>query len=307
MKALLPTILALAISTTVAAAADCTGQAAPISNSQKALFLDGGGIALLAKMNINIDGFGRAYHKDNVVGGGIIHLCNGGEVFLPSGARYHGSESNATCVGKFMSDYARIGAAGWKNPSVGAIRWYGVLGQEEVTINGNRVKGVVPTLQQDGSGFYVSPTKLFDPGIADESDQRRYINALTIPAAVIRETSALNDKGIRMGTFGVAAKKNGGEPVPFVVGDAGPRIGEGSVALARLVSGLPIKETITRAERFAGQIDDASVLWIFFGGDVLPPPYDAARVRAAAEMAFETWGGKSRLDKCRASPKVPTN
>lgn len=307
MRIYLASMLLLASSSVGDATAVCNGSVQAISASQKALVLDGGGIALFSKMNINIDGLGKAYHKNNIAGGGIIHLCNGGEVFLPNGKSYHGSESNATCTGKFMDDYARIGAAGWKDTSVGVIRWYGVLGREDVVIGGKTVKGVVPVLQPDNSGFYVSPTKLFDPSVRDEADQRRYINALTVPSAVIKETPELHAAGVRQATFGVAVRRSGGTPVPFIVGDAGPRIGEGSVALARLVSGLPIKETITRSDRYAGQIDGPNVLWVFFGGDVAAPPYDAEHVRAAAAKAFDAWGGLARLEACRSATTVPDN
>jgi hypothetical protein len=54
--------------------------------------------------------------------------------------------------------------------------------------------------------------------------------------------------------------------VPFVVGDGGPRIGEGSPALARQVLGLPVTDTIDRKTRYAGQVDGRDVLWVFFGG-----------------------------------------
>ena len=78
--------------------------------------LSDGGVAAFAKMNINIDGYGRAYHPRNAEGGALIHLCNAGRVILPDGTRYEGSESNATCTGRFMSDVMRIGEAGWRIP-----------------------------------------------------------------------------------------------------------------------------------------------------------------------------------------------
>ena len=43
------------------------------------------GLAAFAKMNINIDGYARAYHPKNFDGGAVMHLCNAGEVFLPDG------------------------------------------------------------------------------------------------------------------------------------------------------------------------------------------------------------------------------
>jgi len=66
------------------------------------------GFATYAKVNINIDGYGRAYHRENYKTDAVIHLCNAGEVFLPDGSSYQGSESNATCTGKFMKDLANI-------------------------------------------------------------------------------------------------------------------------------------------------------------------------------------------------------
>lgn len=78
-------------------------------------------------MNINIDGDAKAYHPNNARGGALIHLCNAGRVVLPDGTSYHGSESNATCTGKFMTDVARIGQAGCIDRSVGAVEWYGIL------------------------------------------------------------------------------------------------------------------------------------------------------------------------------------
>ena len=109
------------------------------------------------------------------------------------------------------------------------------------------------------------------------------------------------------GTTGVAMDRRRGIAVPFIVGDTGPRIGEGTPALARLAAGLPIKEDITRAERFAGQVDGANVLWVFFGGAVLPPPYDSASVRSRAGAAFAAWGGAARLQACLNNPLVPAN
>jgi len=84
--------------------------------------LDGGGIAAFAKMNINLDGYGHTYSPENYEGGALLHVCNAGKVYLPDGSSYQGSESNATCSGRFMQDFKRIGGAGWQDSSVGAIK-----------------------------------------------------------------------------------------------------------------------------------------------------------------------------------------
>ena len=87
--------------------------------------------------------------------------------------------------------------------------------------------------------------------------------------------------------------------VPFVVGDAGPRVGEGSPALARQVAGLPLSDAIDRKSRFAGQVEGASVLWVFFGGPAAPFDHQKeADVAAQAKAAFDRWGGDGRLARC---------
>jgi hypothetical protein len=150
----------------------------------------------------------------------------------------------------------------------------------------------------------VSPTSLFDKTIADSADQRRYPNPLRLPLAVV--PSSLLKQGVAFGSFGVAWDTRKRVAVPFAVGDAGPRVGEGSPALARQVAGLPLVDTIDRKTRFAGQADGASVLWVFFGGAAEPYRHDKeAEVATNARAAFERWGGQARLDACLRSVPRP--
>jgi hypothetical protein len=296
--------LASALAPSSATAADCAGAAnSGLGGVDRAWVLSDGGIAAFAKMNINIDGYRRAYHPKNADAGALIHLCNAGKVFLADGTSYHGSESNSSCTVRFMSDVARIGAAGWKDASVGAVNWYGILGNESVRVAGRTVASVVPVVQADGSGFYVSPTALADSSIPDRADQTRYVNALRVPAAVA--PSSVLSRGISMGSFGVAYDLNKKIAVPFVVGDAGPRIGEGSVALARLVAGQPLRDDIPRSERFVGQVDRPNVLWVFFKTPA--EKYDSKNEGATVEKAkaaYSAWGGDERLSACaRAVPR----
>jgi hypothetical protein len=261
------------------------------------------GIATYGKVNVNIDGYGRAYHRRNYQTDAVIHLCNAGQVFLPDGSSYHGSESNATCTGRFMADVARIEAAAWTNPKVGAVRWYGVLGTGKATIKGRTIAGVTPVVQGSGSGYYISPTALFDKSVSDAAQQSRYVDPLQVPAGVV--PSSLQKAGIRLGSFGVAISRVKKTAVPFVVGDIGPRVGEATPALARQLAGLPVSDTINRNNRYAGQVDSRSVLWVFFGGEAAA--YDHASPQAtvaAAREAFERWGGQARLSACQAAIPV---
>lgn len=288
-----------------ALAADCDGSLVPgLGGVRRAWQLADGGVAAFAKLNINIDGYARAYHPRNAEVGALIHLCNAGRVYLPDGSSYEGSESNGTCSGRFMQDVARIGAAGWTNPSVGAVNWYGILGNSSARVKGREIQSVVPVLQKDGSGFYVSPTTLADRSVPDEADQSRYVNPLRIAAAVAPRS--LVAKGVAMGSFGVAYNVNRRIAVPFVVGDAGPRIGEGSVALARLAAGLALKDAVTRAERFAGQVDAPDVLWVFFKDAAEKfDSHNEAATTVKAQAAYQAWGGDARLARC--VEQVPRN
>lgn len=262
--------------------------------------LTDGSIAAFSGMNINIDGYGRAYHPRNREAGAVLHLCVGGKVWLPDGTSYEGSESNATCVGRFMADVARIEAAGWTDVSVGVVQWYGIVAEGSAKIAGHHVQGIKPVLQRDGSGFYVSPTSLFDKSVTDIADQRRYVNPLRVASAVV--PSSVVRQGIGFGSFGVAINTKKQIAVPFVVGDGGPRIGEGSPALARQVAGLSVSDEINLKNRFDGQVDGLDVLWVFFGGPTEPFDHQKdAEVAAHAKLAFDAWGGTARLAQCLAT------
>jgi hypothetical protein len=289
-------------SSAVAQTQGCDGTAlAGIKGSTATRVLTDGTLVATGKVNINIDGYARAYHPENAKVGALIHLCNAGQVHLPNGARYHGSVDNPTCTGRFMADVARIRAAGWTNPQVGIVRWYGILGRGQAKIGGRTVTGVVPVSQSDGSGFYVSPTSLVDAAISDLADQARYINPLRIPAAVIPNQPELRTRGIVMGSFGVAYDRAAMRAAPFVVGDYGPAIGEATPALARSLAGQPITDSVTRANRFVGQVDKARIIWVFFGSTGGKVAYDYKNEQSLiseAQKAFQTWGGNQRLEAC---------
>ncbi len=294
---LLVTGIASALAVHAAPSCEAMPQSEVGGKGVQAFRLADGGHAAWSAMHINIDGYGRAYHRNGRQAGAVLHLCVGGEVFLPDGTRYHGSTSQATCTGRFMADLARIEDAGWTDPSVGVVRWYGVVAEGQATVAGRTVKGVKPVLQRDGSGFYVSPTSLVDHTVTDLADQRRYVNPLRVAAAVA--PGALLRAGVRQGSFGVAIRSDKRIAVPFVVGDTGPRIGEGTPALARRAAGLAPTDEISLANRYAGAVDGKQVLWVFFGGPPAAFNYQKeADLATRAQSAFEAWGGEDRLWRC---------
>ncbi|WP_269564009.1 hypothetical protein [Kosakonia radicincitans] len=284
-------------------AADCNGIAIPkLGGLANSFLLDDGSVIASAKMMINIDGYKHAYHNDNLKGGALIHLCNAGKVYLPDGTSYHGAVNNTTCTGRFMNDFRKIQDAGWTNINVGVIEWYGILANGSVTMKGKKITGIIPVSQNKEIGFYVSPTALFDRKIIKEDDQSRYINPLIVPFAVA--TKSMLKRGLKIGSYGVAYNKKTKTIVPFIVGDIGPKIGEGSPALARRLANKPIKDPITSNERFIGSVDDNSILWVFFNDN--PLNYEKNQeenISKYANQAFENWGGEFRLNTCLASIK----
>lgn len=289
--------VAATMTATSAAQPTCTGKA-QTAGGQRLIVLDPGGVVARTKLEINIDGSGRAYNWDNAKG--LIHLCNAARVHPAGRATYEGSVDNPTCIGRFMTDLQGIKTAGWTDGGVGALEWYGVFATGKATVNGRAIEGVVPVEIPGGGGFFVSPTKLGDPAFP-ASDQRRYVDPLTIATAVIPRSGALKPFGVVPGTLGVAWRRGKNIAVPFIVSDAGPRIGEGSPALARRLAGLAPKADLTRAERFQGQVGTPDVTWVFFGGPKLAPPYTADTVEAAAKAAFDAWGGTPRLQVCASN------
>jgi hypothetical protein len=274
------------------------------NKTQNAYLLADGSLATRARIAVNADGMKRAYHRDDVAGGGLISLCNGGKPYPANRPPYNASANNEACK-LFSKDYQVIRQASWKDPSVGAIHWFGVLAHDSVKIGEFTVTHVVPIEQADGSGFYVSPTALEDAGgFPDPTDQRRYIDAETVPAAVIRSSKALSDLGIDLGTCGVAIHAAVKKAVPFIIGDYGPKLGEGTFALGRLVKGLPLVAA-TRKNIFSAHIDESDVLWVFFGGEKIAAPFDQASVTEKAMERFTTWGGESRLLACLGNGDIP--
>jgi hypothetical protein len=88
--------------------------------------------------------------------------------------------------------------------------------------------------------------------------------------------------------------------------DGGPKVGEGSPALAPQVGGLPVSDAIDLKSRYDGQVSGPDVLRVFFGGSAAPFDHqNEAEVASKAKAAFEAWGGPERLAKCLAEVPRP--
>lgn len=292
-------IIACVITSSILAEEDCTGAKQVIKKFNSTLLSDGS-IAGWARNHVNVDGMRTAYHKVGTSKGAMTTICNAGEAHLPNGTSFHGADN----CNAFIELYKTALNKGWKDPNVGTIRWYGVVGTGEATIAGRIIKGVIPTEQPDNSGFFVSPTKLADSKY-EITNQNRYLNAELVPYATITDSERLKNLGIKVGTFGVAYNKITEQTVTFVVGDIGPRVGEGSFALSKMLAGEPnLRATKANLRRIS--IDAPDILWVLFGTrtGLAEKPYTDVSIKQAAAKAFDAWGGRSRLDRCIANGEI---
>lgn len=162
-----------------------------------------------------------------------------------------------------------------------------------VTDNGK--PGGKPVLQGRSDpfpGLYISTTALVDPSVNSERDLSRYVNASDIP--YVSMTGAAfhwayeappHGRGLRKGDLAyVYYRGNSASAILAEVG--GSELGEGSIALAKLLggSGNPRSGTLPR-----------HVIFILFPGSGDGIPLSAADIQTRGQAAFRAWGGLSRL------------
>lgn len=276
--------------------AGCQGSAVR-RGGQSFLRLSDDSLVAAAPLGPVADGSPYTYHPKNQAGGAILHRCNAGEVHLPDGSRYEGASSNAVCTGRFERDAAKIEAADWTDPAVGAIRWHSIAAVGSARIDGALVPRARPLVR--GDGYYVSRTALEDIDYAVDPPER-YVDAGLVAYSVVRP-----DQGVPLGSYGVALRTRGCgrgrtcAPVPFIVADYGAGAGAGSLALSYSVSGLPMPDRFDSENRYRGQAGPGEVLTVFFGGAPQGGSLKPAAIELRARAAFEAWGGEERLYRCR--------
>jgi hypothetical protein len=94
---------------------------------------------------------------------------------------------------------------------------------------------VVQGKNDPAPGFYVSMTSLFDPNITDESNPRRFVDAVAVPYIVLPPEGF---KYAKLGDFATAVNLQNGKVGHAIIADeSGPELpmGEGSIALARVL------------------------------------------------------------------------
>ncbi len=151
-----------------------------------------------------------------------------------------------------------------------AGKWVGVV----TDANGNPV--------DDGNGNYVSPTSMVDQSYHDTHDQRRYVDATTVPYLAIGK-DVLDSMGAGLGDLAAVVYK--GVVSPAIVADHAPRghQHEGSVKLAQSLS-------IPSSPKNGGV--SSGVTYVLFPATSKGWPRDFA---SDALALFNAWGGMSRV------------
>lgn len=141
-----------------------------------------------------------------------------------------------------------------------------------------------PVVQK--SGYYVSTTSLQDFRY-NPWDQRRYVNAEKIPYIVL-PPKVKQQGNIGLGDIAVVYNARNGRWAYAIYADTGAntRIGEGSIALARLLG-------INANARTGGTA--SGVVYLVFGGSGNGKPRTALTIRSLGKSLLHKWGGKAKL------------
>lgn len=189
--------------------------------------------------------------------------------------------------------FRRARDAGW-SPAAPQIDFYGAATPADQGPGAHR-----PCLQTAGpdAGAMVSTTsRAANPGLG-RCDQRRYLNALSLPFIIVPGGSRLAARGMRLGDLAVVVNPANGRMVYAMVGDTGPQrgLGEGSVALNMALLG---QTALPRTRAEARRLALPRTFTFVMPGARISRPYTPARIAAAGAAALDKLGGPARLRAC---------
>jgi Fungal chitosanase of glycosyl hydrolase group 75 len=157
-----------------------------------------------------------------------------------------------------------------------------------VTSNGK--PSGTPVLQGAGNPFpkmFISTTALGDARFG-ERDVRRYVNASIIPYVSVLGATwkwANHVRGLQKGDLAFVSLR--GKSAFAILADiGGSELGEGSIALAKLLGGVgnPRSETLPN-----------HVIYVLFPGSGAGRPLTVDQINGMGRAAFNVWGGFPRL------------
>lgn len=138
-------------------------------------------------------------------------------------------------------------------------------------------------------GYYVSMTSLYDSGIANEHNPRRFVDAAAIPYVVLPPEGF---KHASLGDFATVVNlKNGKLAGAIVADESAPRLpmGEGSIALAKMLD--------VDADPRTGGVE-RGIAYVIYPGSGNSKPRPAEEIAKTAAGYFDRWGGPQKLQSC---------
>lgn len=203
-----------------------------------------------------------------------------------------------------VSDFEAIRDANWLPRS----KVWQVLSDNIIEKDARPGKEGMPCM--DANGFLVSMTA--DVAVAGgfgrigDCDQSKWIDAATVPALVIPQSSQFGTLGVKKRSLVAAMTVAAPHRVVLgIVGDAGPddELGEASVAMNGQLNGLAAGTLPANRQDAKARFQAPSVIVMVLPGssNVAPRPITAASVQSFASEKFDAWGGKARLEACLAA------
>ena len=138
-------------------------------------------------------------------------------------------------------------------------------------------------------GYYVSMTSLYDPGIEDEHNPKRFVDAARVPYVVLPPKGL---KHARLGDFATVVNFENGKVAGAIVADEsapGLPMGEGSMALAKMLD-------IDPDPRTGGT--DGGIAYVIYPGSGNTKPRAPAEIAKVSQAYFVRWGGLPELHSC---------
>lgn len=148
---------------------------------------------------------------------------------------------------------------------------------------------VIQTRNDPAPGYFVSMTSLYDSGIADERNPRRFVDAAAIPYVVLPPEGF---KHAKLGDFATVVNFENDKLSGAIVADeSAPDLpmGEGSIALAR-------KLDIDPDPRSGGT--DTGLAYVVYSNSGNGKPRNAEEIASISRAHFNRWGGLKKLRNC---------
>ena len=248
-------------------------------------------LLFITSLKVNTDGTRISYHQDDPTGRRCAANPNATPCAINNVANAFRDHKRP------VSDFEAIRNAGYPLPKT----WQ-VLNPNIIEKNKKTGK---PCIAADGYLVSMTADVAVPGGFARQGDcdQTKWIDALTVPALVIPGGSQFVNLGVTKRSLTIAFSPSATRRVvPGIVGDIGPadEIGEASVAMNRMLNGLPDTDQPKHRQdaiaRF--QAGRSAILVLPGAASVLARPITPARVAQAGSDAMAKFGGVEKLYGC---------